>query len=209
MKQEIDFEKKYDELLGIETRKKEYIGNDYQMYHRYEPTPYYALNELIKEIEITANDVIVDFGCGIGRVGFFLNYNTACAYVGLEMKLKYFKEALDAKESYLRKCKKQNGKIEILCYMAEAYVVHPRENIFYFFNPFSIEIFQKVIARIMDSLELAPRKITFVLYYPSKEYITYLIQIGAVFAKEINLEPYCQKDEREQFAIFTFGQQLI
>ena len=47
----------------------------------------------------------------------------------------------------------------------------------YFFNPFSVEILQKVIAQILDSYYENIRTIQLFFYYPSDEYISYLMTV--------------------------------
>ena len=42
----------------------------------------------------------------------------------------------------------------------------------YFFNPFPVEILQRVIARIMDSYYKNPREMFLFFYYPSDDYIS-------------------------------------
>ena len=42
----------------------------------YEPTPYSVLLRLADSGYITKRSVLLDYGCGKGRVGFFLSYRT-------------------------------------------------------------------------------------------------------------------------------------
>ena len=53
---------------------------------------------------------------------------------------------------------------------AQEYEVADEDNYFYFFNPFSPEVFKKVIDNIIDSVRRAPRNIYLMLYYPTFEY---------------------------------------
>ena len=63
-------------------------------------------------------------------------------------------------------------KIQFIHSKAEEYV--PDEaNCFYFFNPFSTKIFQKVFNQIKDSYDRNPRKIYIFFYYLSREYRNY------------------------------------
>ena len=41
--------------------------------HSYEPTPYSVLERLIESEYIKAENVVVDYGCGKGRVDFFIS----------------------------------------------------------------------------------------------------------------------------------------
>ena len=59
----------------------------------------------------------------------------------------------------------------------------------YFFNPFSIEILKKVLARVLESYYENPRDLFLFFYYPSDEYISYLMTVDElVFCDEIDAE---------------------
>ena len=69
-----------------------------------------------------------------------------------------------------------------------------------FFNPFSVEILQKVLARIYESYYENPREILLMFYYPSEEYISCLMTEEALmFVDEISTEDLFEvKNERER-----------
>lgn len=57
----------------------------------------------------------------------------------------------------------------------------------YFFNPFSIEILKKVLARVLESYYENPRDLFLFFYYPSDEYISYLMTVDElIFSDEID-----------------------
>ncbi|MEH7612983.1 SAM-dependent methyltransferase, partial [Gottfriedia acidiceleris] len=66
-------DKYYDNLLNIKTEGEQKGFNESFHYHRYEPTPYSALQQLFKQYILSNNDRIVDFGCGKGRLNFYIN----------------------------------------------------------------------------------------------------------------------------------------
>ena len=78
-------------------------------------------------------------------------------------------------------------------------------NRFYFFNPFSVELLAKVMARIIDSYYQNPREMFLFFYYPSNEYISYLMTVEELeFLDEIDCSDLFQgKDSREQIIIFS------
>ena len=61
---------------------------------------------------------------------------------------------------------------------AEAYEVPKDVDRCYFFNPFSVELLQKVMARILDSYYETPREMLLFFYYPSLEYMSYLMTVA-------------------------------
>lgn len=74
----------------------------------------------------------------------------------------------------------------------------------YFFNPFSVEILRKVMARILESYYAEPRRIQLFFYYPSDEYISYLMTVEELmFIDEIVcMDLFPGEDPREKIAIF-------
>ena len=87
---------------------------------------------------------------------------------------------------------------------AEQYPVPAEVDRCYFFNPFSVEILQKVMARILDSYYENPRNIQLYFYYPSDEYVAYLMtQELLMFVDEIDCGDLFEgKDPREKILIF-------
>lgn len=186
----------FDKLLNIKTTGDQRGFHKSVHYHRYEPTPYAALENLFHSYKINSSDRIVDFGCGKGRLNFYLNFKFNADAVGIEMNKAFYYEALENRDSYLKNYRNRADKIEFQCCLAEEYKIWPSENKFYFFNPFSVQIFMKVIKNIMLSVEESPREVELILYYPSEDYIFYLeAQTPFELIQEINL-PDPNPDER-------------
>ena len=78
-----DHEYNWDKLLGIKTGGRDDSGSDLYRYP-YEPTPYRVLERLAKSGLIGKGDVVLDYGCGKGRVSFFLSHETRAKTVGIE-----------------------------------------------------------------------------------------------------------------------------
>jgi SAM-dependent methyltransferase len=198
-------ETNYDELLNIETEGTQRGFNKSFHYHRYEPTPYPALEKLFAEYELTSCDHIVDFGCGKGRLNFFIHYLFHSSVTGVEMNEKLYEEALENKENYLIKAKNK-GEIQFQCCLAEKYEISPLDNRFYFFNPFTIPIFWKIINHILVSVEEFKREVDVILYYPSEDYIYYL-ENHTLFEliKEIQLPGLYENNPNERFLIYRLS----
>ncbi|QFK70230.1 methyltransferase domain-containing protein [Pradoshia sp. D12] len=178
-------EKDYDDLLHIKT-----VGNqtgfyNSMHYHRYEPTPYWVLEKLLDEYDLNSDDHMVDFGCGKGRLNFFLHYKTGAFVSGVEMNEQFINEAEENLKNYNYKGK---DRIQFHCCLAEEFQIQPTYNRFYFFNPFTIQIFRQVLTNILLSVEETYREVHLILYYPSEDYI-YFLENQSVFElhKEIVL----------------------
>jgi len=167
-------EKDYDRLLRIKTTGMREWQHQSSHYNRYEATPYEALNVFFTEYELKQTDRVVDFGCGKGRLAFYLHNRFHVSVTGIEMSGQLYQEALENQASYQRKIKQMEGTIRFECILAEEYEVEAADNRFYFFNPFSLQIFTKVLQSILRSIEQHPRTVDIILYYPTSEYIEFL-----------------------------------
>lgn len=191
----------YDKLLNIHTGgyQKESIKSFH--YHPYEPTQYSALEVLFENYEIKSSDRLVDFGCGKGRLNFYVNYFYDASVVGVEMNESFYQVAVENRSSYMRKTNKSN-KVNFYCCLAEGYQIDPLDNRFYFFNPFSKEIFMNIINKILFSAEQSEREIELILYYASDDYVFFL-ENDTYFEliEEITLPNY-HRDSYERFLIY-------
>lgn len=76
-------EEKWDRLLRIRTTGRDDSHAD-QYRYPYEPTPYSVLERLAQSGRIRKKQVLLDYGCGKGRVDFFLAYQAGCRSIGIE-----------------------------------------------------------------------------------------------------------------------------
>jgi SAM-dependent methyltransferase len=195
----------YDKLLSIKTGGDQEGFNKSFHYHRYEPTPYGALEELFNEYQLSSSDRIVDFGCGKGRLNFFIYHLFNSTVVGIEMNEDFYHDAIENRSSYLKKTNVSNAAIYFYCCLAQEYQIDPYDNRFYFFNPFSVQIFMKVINNILQSVEKFERNIELILYYPSEDYIYYLENNTSFeLKKEIILPYFYDHNSNERFLIYQF-----
>lgn len=198
-------EREFDELLNINTTGDQQGFHSSFHYHRYEPTSYQDLEVLFKQYELKKSDSIVDFGCGKGRLNFYIHYLFHATVIGVEMNEEFYQDAVENKKSYIKKHKNSGNQIQFHCCLAEEYQINPSDNHFYFFNPFSIQIFMKIIKNILISVEESARDVELVLYYPSEDYI-YFLDNHSVFElkQEVTLTGY-NHNPQERFLIYRLG----
>ncbi|WHY68129.1 methyltransferase [Neobacillus sp. SuZ13] len=193
----------YDKLMGIKTGGDQKGFHKSFHYHRYEPTPYSALEELFTYYQINSNDRIVDFGCGKGRLNFFIHYHFHATVIGIEMNRDFYQEAIENRKKYNKTTHSSNDDIFFHCCLAEEYQIDSLDNRFYFFNPFSIQIFMKIINNILYSVENAKRDVEIILYYPSEDYIYYLENDTMFELKKEIILPYVHEhNPNERFLIY-------
>ena len=194
----MDREQYWDKRLQIKTAGRDEINAD-QYHHPYEPTPYSVLERLGESRMIGEDDVVLDYGCGKGRVDFFLAHENKAKTIGIEYDERIWQAARENLKTSVSKVKP-----EFVLTNAETYAVPPDVNRCYFFNPFSAEILHKVMARILESYYDSPREIFLLFYYPDDAYVAYLMTVEELeFYDEIGCEDlFSGKDSRERILIF-------
>ena len=138
-------ETRWDKLLQIRTMGRDDSSAD-QYRYPYEPTPYSVLERLADSGRIRKGNTLLDYGCGKGRVDFFLSYQTRCRSIGIEYDRRIYEKAMQNRETAVG-----SARVSFELANAEHFSVPGTVDRFYFFNPFSVEILKKVISRILDS----------------------------------------------------------
>ncbi len=196
-----DNEITWDKLLQIKTTGRDDSNAD-QYRYPYEPTPYRVLERLANSGLIRKRDVVLDYGCGKGRVGFYLSYQTKAQTIGIEYDERIYQGALENQRTAISR-----EKTEFVMARAEEYAVPAEVNRCWFFNPFSVELLRKVMARIIESYYVNQREVLLFFYYPSKEYISYLMTVDELeFQDEIICDDlFDGSDPRERIMVFSLG----
>lgn len=150
-----------DRKLGIDTGWYDFINahNSPGDSIRYEPTPYAVIQKVIEFIKITPEDVLIDYGCGSGRVLFAIAQHKLKKVTGVE-----FDQALvDIANTNLSTAKHKNSPVEII--HMDATLFDPTEGtIIYLFNPFGDKTLKVVLDKLKISLEKNPRNIKIVYF---------------------------------------------
>lgn len=193
-------EKQWDKLLKIKTSGRDDTkSNTY--YYPYEPTPYAVLERLASSGYIGKSNTLLDYGCGKGRVDFYLAYQTKCKTIGIEYDERMYEKAVEN-----QKTSGQNHRVQFVLENAEKYEIDATVDRMYFFNPFSLDILQKVMNKIKASYYQSPRAIRMFFYYPSDEYTYYLLGMDELTLEdEIDCGDLFEgNNSRERILVFTF-----
>jgi len=193
-------ENQYDKKLKIDTTGRDDTKAD-EYHHPYEPTPYSVLERISESGYIHRESVLVDYGCGKGRVGYYLCHEVGCKVIGVEYDERIYRQAEANKTSYIGK-----QKPEFRCESAEEYEIEEADCL-YFFNPFSVEILQTVLGKVMDSYYRNPREMYLFFYYPDDSYVSCLMtQPELEFVDEIEcMDLFEGNNSRERILIFQVG----
>ena len=196
MKTDTLTEEQWERKLNIRTEGGSNHTADGENYP-YEPTPYSVLARLAGSGYLTRKSKLVDYGCGKGRASIFLADAAGCRVTGID----YREDLIEAsKENLLR----SRGKgITFLHADAEQYELSD-EDCFYFFNPFSEVILERVLDLILWSWYEKPRKMLLFFYYPSDETAALLTgRQELMFSDEIDCSDLFEGNgKRERILIF-------
>lgn len=192
-----DQETEWDRRLGINTAGRDASAEDTHHFP-YEPTPYSVLERLAESGLVSEENVLVDYGCGKGRVNIFMSSRTGCGGTGIDFNPAFVKDAAQN----LAACRVRD-KVTFRLENAEKFEVPAEADRFYFFNPFSEKILHSVVGRIIASWYKEPRRILLMFYYPSDEYVGYLMGVDELsFLDEIDCSDLFPDDPRERILCF-------
>lgn len=157
-------EREWDRRLRIRT-----IGREDEAdpnYAPYEPTPYPVLERLADSGLIKRKQRLIDYGCGKGRVAFFMAARVGCRVTGIDKSEKLIDIARENRRS-----SGLGDRVTLSCCLAEHHGITDEDALF-FFNPFSEKVFAGVLRRVVQAAAEKPR--TLICYYPSEEYLALL-----------------------------------
>ena len=89
-----------DKTLHIQTDFIQQDGKDTFYNHRYEPTPYDVLDNLFSVFAPEPDSCLVDYGCGPGRLNFYVEKRFGLSSIGVEYASEFYEKALDNLASY-------------------------------------------------------------------------------------------------------------
>lgn len=193
-------DEKWDRRLNIETASASFEKDD-KNHSRYEPTSYAVLERIKNSGLLDENSIAVDYGCGKGRVGFYLHAALGIRTVGVEFNPEIHQCALRNLSRYTGKHRKNAPVFRLAD--AESYPV-TEETVFYFFNPFSQLLLKSVLRRIFDSYYENPRRMLLLFYYPVDSYLSLLYSEARLMQEaEIDVSDlFDNADPREKILVF-------
>ena len=194
----MDLEVELDRFLKIKTNGRDDSNSNFINYP-YEATPYIVLQALSNSEHIAKKDKIIDYGCGKGRVSFYLAYSRKVRMIGVEYDVRLYKAAIENKNRCI-----SSNRVEFICKNASEYEIDEDVNGAYFFNPFNVDVLNDVINNIKKSLLINKREFKLFFYYPSKDYLEFLNnKSDIVFVGDIEFyDLFDEYDSREVIKIY-------
>lgn len=120
----------------------------------------YPLNALLKHLNITEADSIIDIGCG---KGLFLYYASGFRFGRID-GLEYSAELVQIARRNVDLM--SDPRLHIYHQDAREYSDYDRYNYFFINNPFNAEIMESVIKKIKESYRSNERKMTVIYQFP-------------------------------------------
>lgn len=130
----------------------------------YEAIDYGTFASVLKRIAIQPDDVFLDYGCGMGRVIVLAARQPFRRVIGVELSPRLCAVA----EQNLQRA--QPGTtckdVHVINMDAKEFVVPTDVTVVWLFSPFFGEVMSRVMARIRESLDAAPRDVTIIHVIP-------------------------------------------
>ena len=157
----------YDKFYGIDTCEIDRLDDNRTINYEYVPSWYLSLRYIFTKYGFNPNDVLVDFGCGKGRV-LIMAANHGCANaIGVVVNKRMYNQAIVNIDKYLER-KSGLANISIINEDAKKFVVKSEYNKFFLYNPFHLKVLIYVLKNISNSLATCPRKIMLFLFDPQE-----------------------------------------
>jgi hypothetical protein len=146
----------------------EELGFSSEHGQRYEPSHWFALRRILPRAEVGDRDVFIDFGSGMGRVVYLAARDYPFhRVIGVELS-----DALHliAEENLANTRPKLRARdVELVCADVLEYEIPADVTVIFFANPFTGEVFDSVVRRLVASQERHPRQLRVIYVNPIEE----------------------------------------
>lgn len=173
-------------------------------YYRTESTLYSDLDRFIEQYDLLPKAKLVDFGSGKGRILYYFNHQLNIPTSGIELSEVAYHQLVNNFGTYSKKHPGLARKISLHKMKAEDYRIKADENIFYFFNPFTIKIFKTILQNIEQSLVENQRTADIIIYYPSVNYTHHLDNHSDFHFIQLIKTPKYDINSRECFKVYRY-----
>lgn len=172
--------------LGVDTSGEielEDLGIDGDGRNHYEASGWLDLRRILRREEVGPEDVFIDIGSGKGRVVLEASRYPFARVMGLELSEELNEVARANVERFRDRAVCHN--VEIVTGDAAEYDIPDDVTIAYFYNSFEGEIFERMIDRLLASVDRNPRFVRLIYRTPLED--EYLARSGRV--KLVKLRP--------------------
>lgn len=135
------------------------IAENEEKGNKYQPSTD-TLKKVLKKMNITNKDSIIDIGCGKGKALYIMSKFPFKKISGYDLS----KELVDLAKNNMKKL--DLNKIDIFVADASTFTNYDKYNYFYIYNSVPEKVFIKMIKNIKKSIEKKPRDCTFIYLNP-------------------------------------------
>ena len=195
----------FDQPAGIDTAKVlrlDEVGLAASNRQDYHPTPWLPLKRAFRDQNVTREDVLIDFGCGKGRVLFQAAMYPFRRVIGVELSAELAEIARRNVARSLPSFRCQD--VQVINADVLTYAIPDDITIAYFFDPFHGEVFQAVLDKLVASVRRGPRELTIIYMDPHEE--DALLKAGARLIKTSRgLRPTEQWARENSIRVYKLG----
>ncbi|HYY31829.1 MAG TPA: methyltransferase domain-containing protein [Chthoniobacterales bacterium] len=134
----------------------------------YIPTQVTPLRTVLRKLDLPKDGVFVDLGSGKGRVLLIAAQSGFQRIIGVEFSRELCEIARENVKAFLRKTQIE-AQIEVIESDVATWPIDRRNNVFFMFHPFKINILARFLEHLHSSLTQFPRKIWLILNNPTDE----------------------------------------
>jgi SAM-dependent methyltransferase len=135
----------------------------------YDPTPWRALPRLLRLASLpTEGFTFIDFGCGKGRILLSALAHPFARVVGVEFS-PYLCQIARSNLSTARFLRRRCAEAQVVCGDAADYPIPAGPVLFFFYNPFSYQIMERVLNNIVCSYQSSCRPMYLIFYATSAQ----------------------------------------
>jgi len=165
-----DWRHKTDTISRVSLSDLEIRGGNKKHGSFYQPTMARSFKRLLKRTTLPPEPVLVDFGCGKGRVLLLAALYGVKKAVGIE----FSPELCRIARENVRVMERAAGRPLNITVVEDDvcnYRIRAEENVFFLFNPFDDVILEAVVKNLQDSLAANPRPVVIFYYNPVHSHV--------------------------------------
>lgn len=138
------------------------LDSDQRVWHH--PSDWMALRRALERLDVTGDDVFVDYGSGLGRAVIVAATFPFRQVIGVEMSAEMTRRA----QSHVERTTRHHraGEVKLVASDALAWKVPPDITVAYLYCPFTEDVFDAVIKKLVESVDRHPRPLRLVYNYP-------------------------------------------
>jgi histone methylation protein DOT1 len=174
------------------------LGAENRVWH--DPSDWVAARRALARLNITSDDVFVDYGSGLGRAVLVAASFPFRRVIGVELSPELTKRA---RENLARNAHRvRAAEVELVTADALEWTVPRDLSIAYLYCPFTGEVFDRVLAKLFESLDEDPRPLRLLYNYPLEH--SRLVRTGRVRVLDVASSAWLSRSRRGPEAIVTY-----